>query len=58
EGAMEGLASIGFSLANYAHDADFMQYEAFIRKIISYALSEGMPKHTCFNVNIPNVAVC
>ena len=56
EGAMEGLASIGFSLANYAHDADFMQYEAFIGKIISHALTEGMPKHTCFNVNILNVS--
>ena len=56
EGAMEGLPSIGFSLANYAYDADFMQYEPFVSKIIKHALTQGMPKHTCFNVNIPNLA--
>jgi len=55
EGAMEGLPSIGFSLANYAHDADFMQYEEYISRIIEHVLEKGMPKHTCFNVNIPNV---
>jgi len=56
EGAMEGLPSIGFSLANYAHDADFLQYESFISRIIAHVLREGMPEHTCFNVNIPNIA--
>lgn len=55
EGAMEGLPSIGFSLANYAHDANFLQYEPFIDRIIEHVLNEGMPKHTCFNVNIPNL---
>lgn len=55
EGAMEGLPSIGFSLANYAHDADFMQYEGYVSRIIEHVLEKGMPKHTCFNVNIPNV---
>jgi 5'-nucleotidase len=55
EGAMEGLPSIGFSLANYAHDADFMQYEGYVSRIIEHVLESGIPKHTCFNVNIPNV---
>jgi 5'-nucleotidase len=55
EGAMEGLPSIGFSLANFDHDADFMQYEGYISRIIEHVLEKGMPKHTCFNVNIPNV---
>jgi 5'-nucleotidase len=57
EGAMEGLPSIGFSLANYAHDADFMQYEGYVSRIIEHVLEKGMPKHTCFNVNIPNVQI-
>ncbi len=54
EGAMEGLPSIGFSLANYDADADFMQYESFIDRIISQSLNQDFPKHTCLNVNIPN----
>jgi 5'-nucleotidase len=32
-----------------------MQYEEYISRIIEYVLEKGMPKHTCFNVNIPNV---
>lgn len=55
EGAMEGLASIGFSLADFSSEADFMQYEAFVSRIISKALKEDFPKFTCLNVNIPNV---
>jgi len=55
EGAMEGLPSIGFSLSDFSSEADFMQYEAYVSKIISKALKEDFPKFTCLNVNIPNV---
>ena len=55
EGAMEGLPSIGFSLADFSSEADFMQYEAYVSRIISKALEEDFPKFTCLNVNIPNV---
>lgn len=55
EGAMEGLPSIGFSLSNYAHDADFMQYESYISNIIKAALTHPFPQHTCLNVNIPDI---
>jgi 5'-nucleotidase len=55
EGAMEGLPSIGFSLADFSSEADFMQYEAYVSRIISKALKEDFPKFTCLNVNIPNV---
>jgi 5'-nucleotidase len=55
EGAMEGLPSIGFSLSDFSSEADFMQYEAYVSRIISKALKEDFPKFTCLNVNIPNV---
>jgi len=55
EGAMEGIPSIGFSLSTYSDDADFMQYEEFISKLISSALENEFPAHTCLNVNIPNL---
>lgn len=55
EGAMEGLPSIGLSLSNYDSDADFMQYESYIERLIAAALSNSFPKHTCLNVNIPDV---
>ncbi len=55
EGALEGAPSIGFSLCDYAMEADFMQAEKFIEKIISEALKNKMPKGVCLNVNIPKL---
>ena len=55
EGAMEGVPSIGISLSNYDSDANFNQYESWVSDIISKALTDGLPEHTCLNVNIPNV---
>ncbi|MBA2612313.1 MAG: 5'/3'-nucleotidase SurE [Bacteroidetes bacterium] len=55
EGALEGAPSIGFSLCDYAMEADFMQAEKFIEKIIAEALKNKMPKGVCLNVNIPKL---
>lgn len=54
EGAMEGLPSIGLSLADYAPDADFNQAQDYILKIIRETLAKGLPDKTCLNVNIPS----
>ncbi len=53
EGALEGSPSIGFSLCDYALEADFDASENYVRELISYALSNKMPKGICYNVNIP-----
>jgi 5'-nucleotidase len=53
EGAMEGVPSVGFSLVEYGYDADFSHTEPFIRTICENILHEGLPKHTCLNVNFP-----
>jgi 5'-nucleotidase len=55
EGAMEGIPSIGFSLCNYDHDANFEPCRAYVRQIVKAALSEkNFPDHTALNVNFPN----
>jgi 5'-nucleotidase len=53
EGSMEGIKSIGFSLLDYHHDADFSQSVDFIRKIIADTLKTSIPKGVSLNVNIP-----
>lgn len=53
EGAIEGIPSIGFSLDNYTIDADFNAAKKVVREITSNVLKNGLPKHTCLNVNIP-----
>lgn len=55
EGALEGCSSIGFSLCDYSHEADFEPSTPFIKKIIEYALQHPLPQGTCFNVNIPKL---
>jgi len=55
EGAIEGIPSIGFSLLDYSHDADFSQCEEYVIKIAKQVLENSLPKGTCLNVNIPNV---
>lgn len=55
EGALEGAPSIGFSLCDYAMEADFTAATKFIKQIIEYALRNKMPKGVCYNVNIPKL---
>lgn len=57
EGAMEGIHSIGFSLADYASDADFSACQPFIEKIIIKTLDSGLAVNTCLNVNFPNLSI-
>ena len=53
EGALEGIPSIGFSLLDFSHDADFSEGEKYIRKIIQSVIENGLPEGVCLNVNIP-----
>jgi len=55
EGALEGTPSIGFSLCDYAMEADFTQAGKFIAEIIRRNLEEKMPAGVCLNVNIPRL---
>lgn len=53
EGALAGIPSIGFSLLDYAHNADFSELEQYIRKITKQVLEVGLDDGVCLNVNIP-----
>lgn len=53
EGCVNGIASVGFSIADFAYDADFSAFEPFILKIASRVIESGMPSGVCLNVNAP-----
>jgi 5'-nucleotidase len=53
EGAIEGTPSIGFSLGDFSHKADFSHTEAYIKKITEQVLKNGLPKGVALNVNFP-----
>lgn len=53
EGAIEGTPAIGFSLADFSHDADFSHTHEYIKKIVLQVLEKGLPKGTALNVNFP-----
>jgi len=53
EAALEGIPSIGFSLLDYDHNADFIEAEIYIRKVTQSVLENGMDRGVCLNVNIP-----
>ena len=56
EGALQGIPSIGFSLLDHSENADFSWTIEYIRKIAAKVLNEGLPIHTCLNVNFPNIS--
>jgi 5'-nucleotidase len=55
ESAIGGVPSIGFSLLDYSHKADFSSCEQVVRLIAKKVLDNGLPEGVCLNVNIPAV---
>jgi len=53
EAAIEGTPSIGFSLCDYASDADFSHTKEYVESITRQVLKKGLPKGVALNVNIP-----
>lgn len=53
EAGIEGIPAIGFSLCDYAWDADFSHAEKAVKSIVREALKNGIPKGVVLNVNIP-----
>ncbi|MDX2191373.1 MAG: 5'/3'-nucleotidase SurE [Bacteroidota bacterium] len=53
EAAIEGIPSIGFSLCDYGHNADFSHVGEFVKMIVKEALEQGIPKYVALNVNFP-----
>ena len=57
EAGIEGIPSIGFSLLDNSHDADFTASKHFVKKIVRQALSNKLPQDIILNVNIPKVSL-
>lgn len=55
EGAMEGIPSFGFSLADFAADADFIAAQHYITKLLNLFFEKGFEHNICLNVNIPKL---
>ncbi len=58
--AIEGhfyAPSIGLSLDNHSHDADFETAKHFTREIISHVLNRSDKSPLCLNVNIPDLPI-
>ncbi len=55
EGAMEGIPSFGFSLADFAPDADFTAAQHYITKLLDLFFEKGFERNICLNVNIPKL---
>lgn len=53
EAGIEGIPAIGFSLCDYGWKANFSGAKKVVQQIVKEALSNGIPKGTVLNVNIP-----
>lgn len=53
EGCIFKIPSIGFSLLDHSHDADFDTSKKITRLLSEKVLESGLPIGTCLNVNIP-----
>ncbi len=56
EAAIEGIPAVGFSLCDFAYDADFSLAKKIATRIAGNILSNGLPAATLLNVNIPKVS--
>lgn len=55
EGSMESIPSIGFSLDDFSHEADFKPTQHYAKIIIDKALNSDFPDSICLNVNVPKL---
>jgi 5'-nucleotidase len=57
EAALEGVRSIGFSLLDFSHEADFAPSQPYVKTLMEFVLEGGMGKGYLFNVNIPKLPI-
>lgn len=55
ESSLEGIPSIGFSLLDFAYDADFEAAKPYLTELISFVLENGLSSGNLLNVNIPKL---
>lgn len=57
EGAIQGIAAVGFSHCNYLHDSDLSGSKEIVRMVLTEIFSKGIDKGTLLSVNIPNLPI-
>jgi len=57
EASVEGISSIGFSLLDYAFDADFAGASFYADHIVRFVLEHGMKHGSLLNVNVPAIPI-
>ena len=55
EAGIEGIPAIGFSLLDFAWDANFKHTKSFVKKITLKVLENGLPEGVILNVNLPKL---
>ena len=56
EAGTNGIPAIGFSLLDYAMDADFSHTDNYILEVTKSVLKNSLPKGVVLNVNLPKIA--
>jgi len=56
EAGTVGIPAVGFSLLDYAMDANFEPTTAYVREIVSYMLNNELAKGSVLNVNFPKLS--
>lgn len=55
EAGIEGIPAIGFSLSDYAWDANFEPIKSYVKQIALSVLEKGLPEGVILNVNFPKL---
>lgn len=56
EAGIEGIPAVGFSLLDYAWNANFESSKQFVKAVAKNVLKHGIPNGIVLNVNIPNIS--
>ncbi len=57
EAAIDGIPAVGFSLLDFAFDADFTAAKHFAEIVIRELLNNGLPNACLLNVNVPKLPI-
>lgn len=55
EASLEGIPSIGLSLLDYSHEANFEPCRPFVKTLAEWVLENGLEEGSLLNVNIPAI---
>jgi len=57
EASLEGIQSIGFSVTEFDHSADYSDYTNLVRGIVQHIMSNPIEESNLLNINIPYLPV-